>query len=194
MLLILLLFIHGLLHFKGIYAALRPQLFVTQGFSIPLWRGILWCIAGLLFMGSAVYLFALDRHWYYFLPPALVLSQSLIFLNWKSVRFGTFINLYLAGCTSIVFGTTHFSSSFNTDASLQLKNLKGRKDVLITEADLNHLPPQVKKYLHYCRVVGSPRLYSMSTHLTVRLREKGKDFFDVYTRQYNFVEDPTRIF
>jgi hypothetical protein len=69
------------------------------------------------------------------------------------------------------------------------------KPGLISEYDLDHLPPIVKKCLIQSGIVGTERLFNMRIRFEGRLRSKPQDsWMNFSSEQYNFFDNPTRIF
>lgn len=69
------------------------------------------------------------------------------------------------------------------------------KPGIITESDLRHLPPPVKKYLHYAGVVGKEKVVNVRMKCSGRIRSKPEDSWMTFvSEQYNFFDKPTRIF
>lgn len=69
------------------------------------------------------------------------------------------------------------------------------KPGIITESDLQHLPPVVRKYLNYVGVVGKERVFNVRVRSEGRIRSKPEDSWMTFTsEQYNFFDKPTRVF
>ena len=69
------------------------------------------------------------------------------------------------------------------------------EDVLLTEADLAHLPAPVQRYVRYSGAVGKPRVRDF--HATMggaMCREQGGAWTPITAEQYNFYDEPTRLF
>lgn len=85
--------LHGVIHSLGFIKAFRiaevPQ--IEQ--PIPKASGMLWLLAGLLFIFSAI-LFSIDRQWWWmFSVLAVVISQYLIVNDWNDSKLGTVANI-----------------------------------------------------------------------------------------------------
>jgi len=66
---------------------------------------------------------------------------------------------------------------------------------LISENDLDHLPPIVKKYLIQSGIVGTKRLLNVRIKFEGKIRSKPEDsWMNFSSEQYNFFDHPTRIF
>lgn len=60
---------------------------------------------------------------------------------------------------------------------------------------MKHLPPVVQKYLEYCGVVGQEKAINMRITCEGRIRSKPDDGWMTFESvQYNFLEEPTRLF
>lgn len=66
---------------------------------------------------------------------------------------------------------------------------------IITEQDLQHLPPVVKKYLDYTGIIGKEKIVNVRIKFEGKIRSKPEDSWMTFTsEQYNFFDQPTRIF
>ncbi len=69
------------------------------------------------------------------------------------------------------------------------------KPDIITDIDLQHLPPAVKKYLNYVGVIGKEKVLNVRIKFEGRIRSKQEDgWMNFISEQYNFFDKPTRIF
>lgn len=88
----LLLVVHGLIHLMGAAKAFGwaelPQL--TQPISGIF--GMLWLVTALLFVATAVSLFAWPRGWWTVGAVAVVLSTFVIAFSWTDAKFGAVAN------------------------------------------------------------------------------------------------------
>jgi hypothetical protein len=96
------LVIHGLIHLLGFAKAFRfaelPQL--TQSIS-PLF-GVLWLIASLLFLATALSLFAWPRWWWALGVISVCVSMIAISQSWTDARVGALANLVVL--IGLIFG------------------------------------------------------------------------------------------
>ena len=102
LLLVVLLIVHGMIHFTGLMRAFLPS--HITGFRTYLNKvtGIEWAVAGTLFIVSGVLLGLGNERWWMVAGIALVFSQLLIFFNWQDARIGTVANVILA--LAVYFG------------------------------------------------------------------------------------------
>ena len=100
--LVVLLIVHGMIHFTGLIRAFLPAHVRTFTTYINKPTGIEWALAGTLFIVSGVLLGMDYERWWMVAGIALAFSQILIFFNWHDARFGTVANVILA--VAVYFG------------------------------------------------------------------------------------------
>jgi hypothetical protein len=186
--------VHGLIHVLGFVKAYEfadvAQL--TQSISKPF--GLLWLLATVLFIGAAIG-FLLDKEWWWMIAAcAIVLSQVLIVMSWQDAKFGTIANVIVLIVAVASFGSTHFENSFRADVDEHLKTIRFQSEEVFTEEDLRLLPKTVQCYLRYAGVVNKPKVRNVRIVFEGEMRSKGKDFFPFTSIQYNFFDEPTRLF
>jgi hypothetical protein len=188
--------VHGLIHLMGFakssgYAEL-PQL--TLQTSRPV--GLLWLCASLLVFGSALGVAGAWRHTWMVGAVALTLSQALIVLAWRDAWAGTVVNGLLLIVVLVGWftdGPGSFQSVFERDVADGLR--RPIDDVVVTEADLEPLPPPVRRYLRLTGAVGRPRVRNYRLHFTGRIRSApDAAWMPFKATQHSFVDRPTRLF
>ncbi|WP_222983064.1 DUF6544 family protein [Flagellimonas meishanensis] len=189
----MLILIHGLIHFMGFAKALDLGNMEQLTKDIPKPLGILWLLTGLLFVISAVLYFIKKDFWPILSIVAVVLSQLLIIMFWKDSKFGTIANIIILIIGIVAWANTSFENQYHEDVFLAMRSAPKVKE-LITEKDLEHLPTPVQNYLSYVGIVGKPKVFNFRITFEGQMRDKGKDWFSFTSEQYNFVEDPTRLF
>ena len=76
-----------------------------------------------------------------------------------------------------------------------LEKTKGQKPGILTEADIQHLPDAVKKYLMLTGVVGKEKIINFRAEFRGGIRSgPGEKYMSLRSVQYNFIEDPERLF
>lgn len=66
---------------------------------------------------------------------------------------------------------------------------------LLTEADLAHLPAPVQRYIRYSGAVGKPKVRDFHATMGGAMsREPGGTWIPITAEQYNFFDEPTRLF
>lgn len=193
-LLVALILIHGLIHFMGFSKAFG--LADMKQLSIPISKpiGLFWLLTALLFLISATLYLLKSGTWMYTCIIACLLSQVIIVLSWKDAKFGTIANGILLLIALLSLTTRLFELSYKKEANGLVKQRSRLTVPLLTAADIGHLPVPVQRYLIYCGVLNQPKVLNMQVLFEGQMREKGKDFFSFRSEQYNFFENPARLF
>ena len=192
-----LLIVHGLIHLLGVAKAFRvaelPQL--TQPIS-PLF-GVLWLTASLLFLATALSLFAWPRWWWALGVISVCVSMLAISQSWTDARAGALANIVIL--VGLIFGFMvqgpfSLRAAYQRDVEEGLARSAATRP--ISEADLAGLPPPVQRYLRKAGVVGQPRVRQFRARMHGRIRS-GRDarWMPFEAEQYNFLDDrPARLF
>lgn len=66
---------------------------------------------------------------------------------------------------------------------------------IITEEDLDDLPPVVRRYFRFSQVIGKPKIESFGFVMRGRIRQsEDAKWMAMVSRQYNLLSDPARIY
>jgi hypothetical protein len=192
----ILLVLHGLIHLLGTAKALGwadlPQL--TQPISVTF--GALWLVAALLFLATAVFLFAWPRLWWAVGVCAVVVSVLVIVPSWADAKAGALANaIVLVGVSFGFLSQGPYSLRAEYDRDIERYLVAVASAVPITEADLAHLPAPVQRYLRLVGVVGKPRVRNFHVRMHGRVRNGRQDRWMPFSaEQYNVVDPATRLF
>lgn len=190
---IILLFIHGLIHLMGFMKAFGfaeiPQLSLRFSKS----EGLLWLAIALLFVIVGVLFLTKNNLWFWIAIVAVLISQILIIINWQDAKFGTIANLIVGVVAIIAMAGWNFERQYKQDVSQSSKGATISEEI-ITQKDMEHLPFPVQNYLKYVGVLGKPKIATVKAIFKGEMREKGKDWFAFTSEQYNFFENPSRLF
>ena len=191
---LIVLFIHGMIHTLGFLKAYQLSEInqLTQNISKPM--GILWLTALILFLAAAIQLISNHDLWWITTLIAVILSQVLIILFWQDTKFGTIANIIILFAVIAGYGFWSFENLFNNDVVASLETSSKIEKNQLTEKDIEHLPLPVQKYLKYAGVINKEKVYYVKIVFDVEMREKGKDWFKATSIQYNFFDEPTRLF
>jgi hypothetical protein len=188
------LFIHGLIHVMGFAKAFNygniTQL--TKEISKP--AGMVWLATAILFIMALVMFFLKKESWSVLAIVIVVVSQVLIITIWKEAKFGTIANLIILVGAILSWGGLNFESKFRKDVNANLSRTSTIQTDLITEADIQPMPQPVQKYLRYVGVLNKRKVKNVRIVFNGEMREKCKDWFKFRSVQYNFFDDPTRLF
>ena len=191
-----LLVVHGLLHLLGTTKAFRigSVPLRTQQISRPL--GIVWLVAAMLFLATAICLIAWPRWWWALGGLALVVSQLVIFTSWADARFGTVANLL--ALVGVVMGfLAHGPTSFRAEYDREVAQAAGRAVAtsILTDADLAALPPLVQRYIRLSGAIGQPRVHNFRASFHGQIRSGPAARWMSFTgEQHNFYDESSRLF
>jgi hypothetical protein len=105
------------------------------------------------------------------------------------------IVILLAVVVVLLGYSRNMKKTFKNESLVGLERTSKPSHEIITESDLEHLPPMVKKYLRYVGVVGKEKVYNMRVVLEGRIRSNPNDgWMKLTSKQYNFFDIPTRVF
>ncbi len=190
----LIILIHGLIHFMGFakgfgYGNITQ---LTKDISKP--AGFLWFIAAILFVvATGLFLFKKES-WPYMAIVAAILSQVLIITAWKDAKFGTIANIVVMLVAISAWASQNFEAQFRKDVKINLLQTVPVPHDLLTDTDIQSLPQPVQKYLRYAGVINKPKVKNVRITLDGEMRDKTKDWFTFSVVQYNFFDEPTRLF
>ena len=191
-----LLIVHGLVHLMGFAKSFGfadlPQL--TQ--SISRGMGLLWLVAALLVMASAVAMVASPRSVWIIGAVALVLSQVVILSAWHDAWAGTVGNILLLLVVAhgwFTEGPRSFRAAFDRDVAMGLACPADAP--VVTETDLLPLPEPVRRYLRAVGVVGQPRVQNYRLRFHGRIRSApDAGWMPFEADQQSFADRPSRLF
>ncbi len=193
---LLILSFHGIIHLLGFVKAFNLTKVEQLKSHISKRDGLLWLIATILFLAAAI-LYSQDFYlWWLVCAAGIAISQFLIFKYWRDAKFGTLVNLILiipvivTAANSLPVG---FKAEFKSEA---VKRISVEEHApVVSYSDIEHLPPPVKKYLIYTGVVGKPIVSNFKVVAEGEIKTDPNSRFLKYTSvQYNFIDDPARIY
>ena len=190
----IILIIHGLIHIMGFtkaYACTKTAQ-LTKDISKPM--GIIWLIVALLFVVAAILLLFKNDGWLIPGVVAIIISQILIFSVWQDAKFGTIANIVILVVAILSLGSIRFETSYKNYVKENVLHTSILKTDILTEADLLPLPEPVQRYLKYAGVLNKPKVKNVKAVFEGQMREQGKDYFSFTSEQFNFFDEPTRLF
>jgi len=191
---VVLIVIHGLIHLMGFVKAFDFASVTQLSKDIPKPLGIFWLTASLLLLFSAILIFLRKEEWWIVGIAAAIVSQLLIITVWHDAKFGTFVNIIMFVAAILSWGSYRFEKGYQKDVKENLQRSTALKNTLLTEADLLSLPEPVQRYIRYSGALNQPKIKNFRIVFEGQMREKGKAFFPFTCEQYNFIEEPTRLF
>ena len=187
--------IHGLIHMFGFVKAFGISAVeqLTQTISKPF--GIVWLLAFILFVITAILFAFKSSYWWLFGFIAVVISQVLILFFWHDAKFGTIANVIILIAVIIGYGASSYYQKYQKDVKTGLQQAPYFPNSELTEADLQQMPEPVKKYIRYSGSIGKPKVNNFKLIFTGKIRKNEQSEWMPFTsEQYNFMETPTRLF
>lgn len=120
----------------------------------------------------------------------------MIFLAWNDAKLGTIGTVIVL--VPLVISVANalpgsFRDTYRTEARRGISRLSEMS--LVCENDITHLPRPVQKYLRYAGVLGKPRVQNFRARFTGQIRRTMESsWMDFVSQQYNFMDEPTRVF
>jgi hypothetical protein len=192
--LMLTVFIHGLIHIMGFAKAYNYGNITQLTKEISKTSGTIWLIAAMLFIAVTVMLFLKKDSWWILGLIAVIISQILIFNVWEDAKFGTIANVIILIAIILGYGSSSFENSYKKDVSDGVTRTQNLKNTVLTESDIKPLPVLVRQYIRYTGALDKPKLLRAKVVFEGEMRDKGKDWFKFRSEQYNFFDEPTRLF
>jgi len=190
-----LLLAHGLIHLMGFAKAFKYADISQLTQPISRTAGAFWLLAAVLFLMATAMFFLQKDNWWMFAVPAVLLSQGLIFSSWQDAKFGTIANVLILIATIVGYGTWSYYKQYKNEVNNGLAVAASIPDSILTEADMQHLPEPVRKYLRYSGAVGKPKVNNFKVEFVGQIRKNEQSEWMPFTsEQYNFMEPATRLF
>ena len=188
------LLVHGLIHLMGFAKAYNYGNITQLTKDISKVSGLLWLFVAILFVVTTLLFLLKKESWPYIAIVAGVISQILIISVWKDAKFGSILNIIILFVAIVSYATYHFEMEFKADVKSHIAQTDFSNNDLLTEADIVSLPIPIQKYIRYAGAINKPKVKNVKVVIDGEMRDKGKDFFKFTSVQYNFFDNPARLF
>lgn len=187
---VLVLLIHGLIHFMGYVKSVKPGSLSELTLSVNKPVGLLWLLAGLMFT-AAVALFLLRKDaWWMPAAAALVLSQVLIFMAWRDAKFGSIANVIVLLGIVLAFASWRFDAMVKSEIAALLPATLPEKQI-VTQEMIAPLPPVVQRWLRRTGAVGHELIHTVHLEQTGAMRTNpASDKWIPFTAGQYFTANP----
>jgi len=184
--LVVLFFLHGLIHLIGLFQ--QSNVRVTN-------PALIWLVPCLLFFSSGIMIAMGRPNWWMIAIPAIIVSQVLITMNWHSAKWGTLLNIVLAGASIVSSGQWNFDRHFHSDAKALLAAGTGKENNIITPEMVQALPTPVSNWLSRAGVIGKEMVHTvrLKQHGFMRLNDGNGQWTEMFAEQYFNVDEPSFI-
>lgn len=104
--------------------------------------------------------------------------------------------IILIGVISFMF---YFSQGlkrrYESEVKEGIEKYKVENTALLTEDDMKGLPEPVKNYIRHVGAVGKPKIWNVRAEFDGKMKQdENKGWMQTYVTQYNFFENPVRMF
>jgi hypothetical protein len=174
-----LLILHGALHLLGLQKGSARA------------ESTAWVAACVTLLVAAGMLLLERGPWWAVAAAAVVLSQALVVGAWPVARAGTIVNVLLAIPIVVAAARAHFDRQTDELVLRLFAQVPSAAPLVVTRAELEPLPPPVRRWLEASGVVGRERAR------VVRLRQQGEmrtsptgEWMPAVAQQYFTVDQP----
>lgn len=190
-----LIILHGTIHLMGFLKAFRLAQIEQLSCEISKISGIFWLVTSVLFIVSGIAYIVKTDSWYIPAFIAVLISTILIINIWQDAKFGSIANVIILVIAIISYGTSTFHSKYESDVKAGLRTTADIPVSVLTEADIEHLPEPVIKYIRSSGSVGKPKVNNFRIEFKGQIRKNEQsEWMPFTTVQYNFVETTSRYF
>jgi hypothetical protein len=191
----ILIFVHGLIHLLGFVKGFGLKDIKELSLPISKPMALIWLIAALLSIILGVFYLFQQRYSWLIGIIAVLLSQLLIVIFWKDAKYGTIPNILILIVSFIQMGSHIIQREFKNHVCEDIKLNNAMVVDTLSQADINHLPSIVQKYLYYTRSVGQPKIKNFRAEFSGKMRGKPDEkYMELKSVQYNFFQNPSRYF
>lgn len=202
-LVLIVLVLHGLIHFMGFAKAFGMADLAQLTQPISRGMGLVWLAAGVALLAAGIHLMVAPRSWWITGLVAVVLSQAVILTAWQDARVGTVANLVILAAVlygvlsqgPLSFRARYEEGTAELLASARPEMVGMAERDLLTERDLAHLPDPVRRYVLRSGFVGRPKVRAFRVVARGRIRATPDDPWMPFTaEQQNTLHPPSRFF
>jgi hypothetical protein len=161
--------------------------------DIPGMVGFSWLLAAAFFIWSAIQIGLRKPKWFLLALIAVLLSQMWIFSAWDDTRFGSIPNLLILAGILVGYAKWSFEERFRGEVE-SLLEYAGKEQRILMEEDLEPLPGLIAQYIRRSGAVGKPVVENFRLEFEGEMRQKDKAWFSFTSEQYNFIQNPSRLF
>ncbi len=175
---------HGLIHVLGAAKGFGWAQVATLTEPISATVGLVWLIAAVAFVVTAVLLALRRDRWWVVGILGVVVSQAVIFTSWNDAKAGAAVNVLLLAALGYAFasrGPVSYRAEYERRATAALRESVPGESEVVVESDLSHLPGAVAEYVRKSGAVGQPRVRSVHARFHGRIRSGANARWMTYT-------------
>jgi len=192
---LILLVVHSFIHSLGFIEAFKLASIKVLTLPISKLMGIFWLVALFLLLYAAVLLAFKNSYWLLYGSFGIIISQIAIYYSWQGAKFGTIANIIILLAIISSYAVWSFNNRYKTEVRQSFKQIDTHSVSLLTENNIDYLPEPVKKYLHYTKSVGRPKIGNFRVEFRGKIRKNNQSEWMTFTsEQNNFIETSRRLF
>ena len=188
----IILFLHLFIHLIG-FAKANHWLGGVQENSIPGTQGFLWLLVSVVLLVTAIYFLLHKPVWIILALPVVIISQTLIILNWEEAKFGSIFNFIILVVAIVSIAGWKFENSYREDKVKAILSNPGTQSFL-SQKDIEHLPKVIQNYISLSGAIGKPRIDNILIKFVGEMREYDEKWFKFRSEQFNTIKSPRRYF
>jgi len=187
---IIIVALHGLIHLLGFVKAFKLAEVNDLTLSISKPSGVLWLIACILFLITAL-LFAINFE-YWWVPGILsiLLSQTLVIIYWQDAKFATLPNLFILLVCISAYANQHFLHM--VDREIHKMDSAQSEMVAINYQQTDLLPLPIQKWLEVSNIMSLGRIKTvyLEQEALIKMRPDQKEWYIGKAKQYVTTQPP----
>jgi hypothetical protein len=190
--LIILIGIHGIIHFFGFLKAFEILEFNEISQPISKTLGIFWLLTFLLFAIALILILVHSEFWWLSGFLAVIISQVLIFSYWGDAKFGTIANIFILMAVLIGYSSFNFKEKIKGEIITLFENSQLKTQDIVTEKSLLDLPPIVRMWLSNSGIIGEKLISNvyLTQELQLKLKPEQKTWNNGTAEQYFTIQPP----
>lgn len=192
---LILIIIHGLIHFVGFVKGFHIAEVKALDLYISRPAGLVWVATGMFFF---IYGFSWWTNYQFSWLigiVAVLISQILVIIYWQDAGAATLLNLIILLGVIASAGSYNFNRLVEADTRRLLSRTSLSPEKVISENDLQNLPPPVQKWLCKSGIIGKPfiRNAKILQIMQMKMKPGQEKWLQAKAEQYSTVDAPAFI-
>ncbi len=185
--------LHAIIHLFGFLQAFEFSEFNGISQVISKTSGLLWLVASLLFMVTAILYFIHSNIWWAFGLTTIVISQILIFNYWSDAKYGTIANLIVFVGVLLAYLNNNFQHLVSNERTQMFETSVKYQGDSISSHQISDLPVVVQKWMNYSGVIGKSTISTvfLIQDLQLKLKPEQENWSQGSAEQYFTIQPPS---
>jgi len=193
--LIILIFLHGLIHLISFSQAFGFANFKLQIHTVPRTLEVIGLLVGLLFILAGLMFLLKNEFWWIVGFIAIIVSQLLIIFIWQDAKFGTLPNLIILVTIIIAYSNNSFKQKVDKEVSQLFLKMETNKGETKSYQGIKELPLPVQKWLNISGVMKIPIIQDvyLKQDLLMKMNPGQKNWEKATAQQFFATKKPSFI-